>query len=559
MGDPVAELRSAVEAAAEALRDDPHLTGRSSAPPAERPRKSASRPTLERPPKPEFGDYSTNAAMLLAPALGEQPRGTAEKLAAELDRSLAGTLERVEVAGPGFLNLFLSEDWYREAAAELAAQGEQLGRPPSAEQAKERVNVEFVSANPTGPVTAASGRHAAYGDAVSRLLEFTGHPVVREYYVNDRGGQVDRFAESIAARMKGEAVPEDGYAGDYVVELARTLEGEGLVADDLDELMRRGVSQMVAAIEETLRRYNVVFDTWSSERELYESGAVEEALEQARRSGHVYESDGATWLRTTDFGDDKDRVLIRSEGEPTYFLSDIAYHRDKLERGADRLINVLGADHHGYPPRLRAGLEVLGWDPEVLETPIMQLVHVVEGGERAQMSKRRGEFVTLDELIDDIGTDAARFFMLQRSHDTTVDLDLELARKTSSENPVYYVQYAHARIASILRKAGEDAERRAAEANFGALPAELAERTLIKRLCELPDEVAEAAERRAPQRLCAYGTETARDFHAFYRDCQVVGAEGEGVEGARLGLCLLTKRAIARTLGLLGISAPERM
>ena len=316
---------------------------------------------------------------------------------------------------------------------------------------------------------------------------------------------------------------------------------------------------MAESIEETLRRYDVVFDRWSSERALHASGAVERALEEARQAGHVYESEGATWLRTTDFGDDKDRVLIRSEGDATYFLSDIAYHRDKLERGADRLINVLGADHHGYPPRLRAGLAVLGCDPEVLETPIMQLVHVVEGGERAQMSKRRGEFVTLDELIEDIGADAARFFMLQRSHDTTVDLDLELARKTSNENPVYYVQYAHARIASILRKAGEGAEQRAENADFKALPAEPSERALIKRLCELSDEVSEAAERRAPHRLCAYAMEAARDFHAFYRDCQVVGAEGEGVEQARLGLCLLTKRAIARTLGLLGISAPERM
>ena len=318
---------------------------------------------------------------------------------------------------------------------------------------------------------------------------------------------------------------------------------------------------MIEQIEETLRRYNVVYDTWSSERALHESGSVERALSELREAGHIYESEGATWLRTTSFGDDKDRVLIRSDGDSTYFLSDIAYHRDKLERGADRLINVLGADHHGYPPRLRAALAALGYDPEVLETPIMQLVHVVEGGERAQMSKRRGEFVTLDELIDDIGTDAARFFMLQRSHDTPVDLDLELARKTSNENPVYYVQYAHARIASILRKAGEDAVERAAAADFDAseAPIEPSERALIKRLCELPDEVAEAAERRAPHRLCVYGMEAARDFHAFYRDCQVVGAEGEGVEEARLGLCMLTKRTIARTLGLLGISAPERM
>jgi arginyl-tRNA synthetase len=544
MGDPVAELRSAVEAAAAALRDG-----------AEAP---SAQPTLERPPKPEFGDYSTNAAMLLAPALGEPPRDTAEKLADELGRGLEGTVEKVEVAGPGFLNLFLSEDWYRRAAGELAAAGDDLGRPAPSRDAKERINVEFVSANPTGPITAAGGRGAALGDSIARVLEFTGHSVTREYYVNDRGGQIDRFAASIAARMKGEPVPEDGYEGDYVVEIGKSIEQEGIDPDDLDAVGRRGIALILASAEETLRRYGVVFDTWSSERALHESGAVERALEQAREGGHVYESEGATWLRTSGFGDDKDRVLIRSDGEPTYLLSDMAYHRDKLERGSDRLIDVVGADHHGYVDRLRAALAVLGYDPDALEVAIMQLVHVVEGGERAQMSKRSGEFVTLDELIDDIGADAARYFMLQRSHDTTVDLDLELARKTSNENPVYYVQYAHARIASILRKAGEGAEERAS-ADFAALPAEPSERALIKRLCELPDEVTEAAARRAPHRLCAYGTEVARDFHAFYRDCQVVGAEGEGVEEARLGVCLLTKRTIARTLGLLGISAPERM
>jgi arginyl-tRNA synthetase len=547
MADPVAELRSAVEEAAASLVD-----GGGGA---------RSEPTFERPPKPEFGDYSTNAAMLLAPALGEQPRGTAEKLAEALGRNLEGTLDRVEVAGPGFLNLFLADSWYQRAAAELAEQGDRLGRPAGADAASERYNVEFVSANPTGPVTAASGRHAAYGDSVARLLEFTGHPLEREYYLNDRGGQIDRFAESIAARMTGRALPEDGYEGEYVADLGAQLDQEGVDPSDLDSVARRGMALMVERVQETLRRYNVVYDVWSSERSLHESGSVERALSDLREAGHIYESEGATWLRTTDFGDDKDRVLIRSEGDPTYFLSDIAYHREKLERGADRLINVLGADHHGYPPRLRAALAALGYDPEVLETPIMQLVHVVEGGERTQMSKRRGEFVTLDELIDDIGTDAARFFMVQRSHDTPVDLDLELARKTSNENPVYYVQYAHARIASILRKADEEAVQRAESADFAASEAQIepSERALIKRLCELPHEVEEAAARRAPHRLCAYGMEAARDFHAFYRDCQVIGAEGEGVEEARLGLCLLTKRTIARTLGLLGISAPERM
>jgi arginyl-tRNA synthetase len=546
VSDPVADLRAAVESAAGALRDGAE--------------EDASAPVLERPPKTEFGDYSTNAAMVIAPALGEQPRGIAERLAEELRGRLRGELERVEVAGPGFLNLFLSDEWYRSAAAELAGAGEAIGRPVSAEERRESVNVEFVSANPTGPLTAAGGRHAAYGDAVARVLEFTGHPVEREYYINDRGGQIDRFAASIAARMRGEPVPEGGYEGEYVGEVAAALTQEGIDAADLEAVGRRGVARMVAAAEETLHRYGVVFDTWSSERALHESKALDQVLADLREAGHVYESEGATWLRTSSFEDDKDRVLVRAEGDPTYLLSDLAYHRSKLERGAERMINVLGADHHGYVARLRSGLAALGYDPGRLEAPIMQLVHVAEGGGRAQMSKRRGEFVTLDELIDDIGADAARFFMLQRSHDTPVDLDLELARRTSNENPVYYVQYAHARIASILRKAGEGAEERAAAADFGADAAvEPAERTLIKRLCELPDEVEETAARRAPHRLCAYAMEAARDFHAFYRDCQVIGAEGPGVEDSRLGLCLLTKRTIARTLGLLGISAPERM
>jgi arginyl-tRNA synthetase len=546
MSDPVAQLRAAVDAAASDLSAGAE--------------DGAAAPVLERPPKPEFGDYSTNAAMLLAPTLGEKPRGIAERLAEELQGRLSTELERVEVAGPGFLNLFLSDDWYRGAATALAAAGDAIGRPAGVETAKESVNLEFVSANPTGPLTAASGRHAAYGDAVARVLEFAGHPVEREYYINDRGGQIERFAASIAAHMKGEPVPEGGYEGEYVSEVAATLKEEGVDAGDLASVARRGVALMVAAAEETLKRYGVVYDTWTSEQSVYESHGFDQALSDLRDSGHTYESEGATWLRTTSFEDDKDRVLVRSEGDPTYLLADLAYHRTKLER-ADRLINVLGADHHGYVGRLRAGLAALGYDPERLEAPIVQLVSVVEGGERAQMSKRKGEFVSLDELLDDIGADATRFFMLQRSHDTTVDLDLELARRTSAENPVYYVQYAHARIASILRKAGAGAEEGAASADFraAASPVEPAERALIKRICELPDEVAEAALRRAPHRLCAYGMAIAADFHAFYRDCQVVGAEGEGVEEARLGLCLLTKRAIARNLGLLGISAPERM
>ena len=564
--------RRAVPPIAVRRRLDPWaIRSQSSAPPSRRPRRrcataprrGGSAPTLERPPKPEFGDYSTNAAMLLAPALGEQPRGTAEKLAEELGRSLEGSLEKVEVAGPGFLNLFLADAWYRRAAAELASQGERLGRPAGADEVTERINVEFVSANPTGPVTAAGGRGAALGDSIARVLEFAGHPVTREYYINDRGGQIDRFAASIAARMKGEPLPGGRLRGRLRRGArARASSRRASTRTTSTPSARRGIALMVERgrgdappLRRRLRRLVL--------------GALA-ARVRRRRAGPRPGAGGRPRLRERGRDLAADHQLRRRQGprpdplgrrvrptssptSPTTATSSSA--------GSDRLIDVLGADHHGYVERLRAALAALGYDPDALEVAIMQLVHVVEGGERAQMSKRSGEFVTLDELIDDIGADAARFFMLQRSHDTTVDLDLELARKTSNENPVYYVQYAHARIASILRKAEEEAgtARRAGGDDFAALPVEPTERALIKRLCELPDEVAETAARRAPHRLCAYAMEVARDFHAFYRDCQVVGAEGEGVEEARLGLCLLTKRTIARTLGLLGISAPERM
>jgi arginyl-tRNA synthetase len=544
MTDPLLELRSAVEDSVAALRDG---------------EATDARPTLERPPRPELGDYSTNAAMLLAPLRGEPPRDVAERLREELDSRLAGSAERIEVAGPGFINLFLADRWHREGVEALLAAGERVGSGVA--EVAERVLVEFVSANPTGPLTVANGRGAAYGDSLARVLAHAGHRVEREYYLNDVGTQMRLFARSIAARMQGKPVPEGGYQGAYIEDLARELEAGGIDPADLDGLERVGAERMRAAVEVTLERFGVQFDTWFSERSLYESGQVAKAIDELRERGHVYESEGATWLRTTEFGDDKDRVLFRSDGEPTYFAGDIAYHRGKLERGAERLIDVLGADHHGYVARMRAALAALGADPERFEAAIMQFVHVVERDERAQMSKRRGEFVTLEELIDDIGTDATRFLMLQRSHDTTVDLDLELARSQSQENPVYYVQYAHARIASILRKAGEERVAAALEAAPGRLdvPAEPAERALVKRLLDLPGEVGAAAELRAPHRLCAYATATAADFHAFYRDCQVIGAEGEGTEAARLGLCVTAKRVIAMTLGLLGVGAPERM
>jgi arginyl-tRNA synthetase len=543
--DTISELTAAVERAAGSVRGDAG---------------AATGLSLERPPKPELGDYSTNAAMLLAAPMRRNPREVAEDLAAELRDGLTGSVERVEVAGPGFVNLFLSDDWFRRAIEALAEAGDPLAARRT--QNPERVLVEFVSANPTGPLTAASGRHAAFGDAVARLLAAVGHEVGREYYVNDQGGQIERFAASIAAAMQGEPAPEDGYEGDYVAEIATELAADGVESSDLGALGRLGVERMVEQIRTSLHRFGVDFDTWTSERHFHETGKSAAALDRLRDTGHTYESDGALWLRTTEFGDDKDRVLLRTDGSPTYFAGDVAYHFEKLERGYERLINVLGADHHGYTARMRAAIECLGRPGELFEAVIMQLVHVVDGGERSQMSKRRGEFVTLDELVDDIGVDATRFFMLQRSHETTVDLDLDLARRESNDNPVYYVQYAHARISSILRKAEEAGATVSTEAQIlpeRLLPLEPAERVLIKRMLELPGEIAEAAERRAPHRLCAYATATAADFHAFYRDCQVLGAEGDGVEASRLLLCLLARSTIARTLALLGISAPERM
>ncbi len=543
--DPIADLRSAVSAASRALRD-----GESTGP----------EPTLERPPKAELGDYSSNAAMLLAAPLGENPRDVAARLAEQLSEQLGdGTVERIEVAGPGFLNLFLADEWYREAMAGIAAAGEGLGPAPA--DSPERILVEFVSANPTGPLHVGGGRHAAYGDALVRLLEATGNEVQREFYVNDAGGQIDRFAASIAARMRGEEPPEDGYGGDYVVGLAERIAAEGIGPDELEAIGTRGVELILENVRATLDRFGVSFDTWFSERDLYSSGEVDKALAQLEQHGHSYRSEDALWLRTTTFGDDKDRVLIRANGEPTYLAADVAYHWDKLERGFGRLINIFGADHHGYVARLRAAIAGLGADTERFEALIMRLVHIVEGGERAQMSKRSGDFVALDELLDDIGVDATRWFMLWRSHDTTVDLDLDLARRQSNDNPVYYVQYAHARIASILRKAEQEPSAVAAGAG-AATPGtslEPTERELIKRLLEFPDEVREAAARRAPHRICTYSTAVAADFHGFYRDCQVVGAEGDGVERSRLALSLLTMRTIASSLGLLGISAPERM
>jgi arginyl-tRNA synthetase len=541
---PVTDLRAAVEAAAGALANgEPAATAKS--------------PTLERPKQADHGDYATNAALLLAPLLKTSPREVAERLSGVLRDHLGDALDRVEVAGPGFLNLFLADAWYVGALDWVLAAGEGYGGGTAAPAL--RVNVEFVSANPTGPLTAASGRHAAYGDALARVLEFAGHGVVREYYFNDSGTQIEKLGESIRARARGEEVPEGGYVGDYVRDLAAEIPG----AADLDahELAHVGVELMFDHIKATLRAYRVEFDVFFNERSLHEGrpSAVERAFERLSEEGHLYRSEGALWLRTTDFGDDKDRVLERSTGQPTYFAADVAYQEHKLERGFDLLVLPLGSDHHGYIGRLKAIMASLGADPARLEVPILQFVHVVEGDARASMSKRRGEFITLDDLVAEIGVDATRYFMLSRSNDSTIDLDLDLARQQSSENPVYYIQYAHARIASVRRKAGEDRVTRALAVSDSALELHPSERTLIKKLLAFPDEITEAAERRAPHRIAAYALELAQVFTAFYRDCQVVGAEPEALEDWRLRLCVVTQRTIARALDLLGVEAPDEM
>jgi arginyl-tRNA synthetase len=528
--DPITALRSAISDAAATLGDGTR----------------AANAKLERPPRPDFGDYSTNAAMLLAPALGEPPRAIAEKLGAALTEALGGDVARAEVAGPGFLNLFMSDAWYRRALGEMYEPGWGGGRA----EPGERVLVEFVSANPTGPITVASGRHAAFGDSLGRLLEFAGHDVKREFYVNDAGTQVLRFGESIRARARGEEPPEDGYRGDYVTGLAQRIPG---AADaDPEELAQKGVELMLESVRETLARFRVEMDDYFSERSLHESGSVAEILERLRESGLVFETEGATWLRTSALGDDKDRVLRRSDGEVTYFGADIAYHETKVKREFDRAINLLGADHHGYRARILGAWKALGGDPDAFEVIIMQLVNLTEGGQQRQMSKRKGEFVTLDDLVDDIGVDAARFFLLMRSHDTTLDLDLTLAREQSQDNPVYYVQYAHARIASILRRAE-------AEPDPSAPPHEElhpSAKSLIKALLEYPAEIDSAVELRAPHRLTTYGRELAQQFSAFYRDCKVVGTPEEPF---RLALSVQTQRVIAQSLELLGVSAPEEM
>jgi arginyl-tRNA synthetase len=480
---------------------------------------------LERPQDPSHGDYATNVALQSAPQHKRAPREFAAELAERA--ATVDEIERADVAGPGFVNFWVTTEWLAEALAEV---GPDYGGAAAAEPQK--IQVELVSANPAGPLTVGSARNGAYGDSVARLLAYAGHEVEREYYFNDSGRQIELFRASVEARRCGEEPPEGGYQGDYVNQLAQR-------EDD-------PVAHMLEEIRREVADFRIPIDTWRRQAE------IEQKVSEVLPRLDTYEADGTLWARTSAYGDDKDRPLVRSaDGSYLYFAADVAYVQDKLERGFDRAIYVLGADHHGYVARLKAAAAMLGYDPERIEALIYQLVHIVEGGRVKRISKRRGDVVFLRELIEKIGVDAARWYLVSRGHDQPIDIDVDLAAERTQKNPVYYVQYAHARIAGILRNAGDATVG-------GDPPAELEreERDLIKRLTDFPVIAAESAERRAPHAVPIYAIRVADDFHRFYHEHRVVDSE---TEAFRLGLCRATQHVIARCLDLVGVEAPERM
>ena len=523
---------------------------------------------LERPRDAGHGDLATNLAMVLAKRERANPRKTAERVLEELHLS-PSLVERTEIAGPGFINFWLAQTQLAQAHREILVQGPAYGRSISGAGLK--VNIEFVSANPTGPLHVGHGRGAALGDAIGALLEWTGHAVTREFYINDAGVQIDRLAESLWARVRelaghAAAIPDGGYHGDYLRDNARELvasEGAGFADLPPAEGIRRARALALRVQRQEQDRdladFGVRFDVMSSEQAIYDSGRVQHALDLLAARGLTFEAEGALWLRTTDFGDDKDRVLRKSDGTFTYLVPDIAYHIDKHDRGFDRAIDVWGADHHGYIPRMRAVLQALGYPPEFFDVALVQLVKVVRGGEEVKMSKRSGEFVTLRDLYEEVGVDAARYFFLMRKGASPLDFDLDLAKRQTDENPVFYVQMAHARLSGIFRTAERSPESVTGELDLAALPAPQ-DAELLKKLVTFPETVDKAAREREPHRITVFLHELATVVHGWYHHTRAVGApEGPATEHARLLLARAARVVLANALTLLGISAPDRM
>ncbi|WP_339017450.1 arginine--tRNA ligase [Corynebacterium hesseae] len=521
--------------------------------------------TVERPRNPEHGDYATNLALQVAKKAGAQPRELAQWLA----DALAGNdaIDEASIAGPGFLNIRLAAAAQGAIVAQVLNAGSEFGSNTTYQGKK--INLEFVSANPTGPIHLGGTRWAAVGDSLGRVLEASGADVTREYYFNDHGGQIDRFARSLVAAAKGEPTPEDGYGGDYIKDIAQAVVEknpsalEGSDAEVQENFRADGVEMMFAQIKESLHEFGVDFDVYFHENSLFESGAVEKAIQTLKDNGKLYEAEGAWWLKSTEYGDDKDRVVIKSDGNAAYIAGDIAYVADKFDRGHDLAIYMLGADHHGYIARLRASAQALGYDPEAVEVLIGQMVNLVRDGKAVKMSKRAGTVITLDDLVEAIGVDGARYSLVRSSVDSSLDIDLGLWASQSSDNPVYYVQYGHARICSILRKATDLGFDTAA---LGDAPLDLLthdkEGDLIRTLGEFPEVVATAATLREPHRIARYAEELAAVFHRFYDQCQVlpkVGEETEPIHSARLALAAATRQVMANALTMVGVSAPEKM
>ena len=518
--------------------------------------------TVERPRNPEHGDYATNVALQVAKKAGAHPRELGGWLAAALADDEA--ISEAGIAGPGFINIRLAADAQGEIVAQILRAGQDYGSNDSFTGKK--VNLEFVSANPTGPIHLGGTRWAAVGDSLGRVLEASGAQVTREYYFNDHGGQIDRFARSLVAAAKGEPTPEDGYGGAYIQDIAAAvveknpsaLEG---TADEVQENFRAdGVEMMFAQIKQSLHEFGVDFDVYFHENSLFESGAVDTALDKLKAEGHLYEAENAWWLKSTDYGDSKDRVVVKSDGNAAYIAGDIAYVADKFDRGHDLNIYMLGADHHGYVPRLKAAAAALGYDADAVEVLIGQLVNLLRDGQPVRMSKRAGTVITMEDLVSAIGVDAARYSLVRSSVDQSIDIDLGLWESQSSDNPVYYVQYGHARLCSIGRKAAElgiDSDG----ADLSLLSHDR-EGDLIRTLGEFPAVVEEAAQLREPHRIARYAEDLAAVFHRFYDSCQVLPKAGEDeapIHGARLALAQASRVVLANALTMVGVSTPEKM